>query len=185
VTSVDLVRPIGAPRAAAPFQGVLLTSNVRPVTTDTSWVGAAMQQSVPWVRTVGVEFGETSPERAVAHLPDAGELRNHVGGPHAAMIFGLGETASGAVGLAAFGATAERATPLVVRSEVHYLKLARGPLRAEAVLDRPAADVLAELDEGKRPEFAVHVTITDAEGRETSRMTVVWTLRPNRQHPVG
>ncbi len=48
------------------------------------------------------------------------------------------------------------------------------------MLDRPAADVLAELDEGKRPEFAVDVTITDESGRETTRMTVVWTLRPNR-----
>jgi acyl-coenzyme A thioesterase PaaI-like protein len=159
---------------------VLLTSNILLVTTDTSWVGAAMQASVAWVKTVGVEFGEVTPERVVAHLPDAAELRNHVGGPHAAMIFGLGETASGAVSLAAFGATMERATPLPVRSEISYLKVARGPLTAEAVLDRPAADVLAELDEGKRPEFAVRVTITDAEGRETTRMTVVWTLRPNR-----
>ncbi|GAA1249554.1 DUF4442 domain-containing protein [Pseudonocardia aurantiaca] len=150
------------------------------MTTDTGWVGSAMQQSVPWVKSAGVEFGETTPERAVAHLPDAAEVHNHVGGPHAAMIFGLGETASGALSLAAFGATMERATPLVVRSEVHYLKFARGPLSAEAVLDRPAADVLAELDEGKRPEFAVDVTITDASGRETTRMTVVWTLRPNR-----
>jgi acyl-coenzyme A thioesterase PaaI-like protein len=150
------------------------------VTTDTSWVGAAMKQTVPWVRTVGVEFGEITAERAIAYLPDVAEQHNHVGGPHAAMIFGLGETASGAVGLASFGAAMERATPLVVRSEIGYLKLARGPLTAVAVLDRPAAEVLAELDAGTRPEFTVTVTITDAEGRETSRMTVAWTLRPNR-----
>jgi acyl-coenzyme A thioesterase PaaI-like protein len=159
---------------------VLLASNLRAVTTDTSWVGSAMQQSVPWVRTVGVEFGETTPERAVVHLPDADGMRNHVGGPHAAVIFGLGETASGAVVLAAFGATMEKATPLVVRSEIHYVKLARGRLTAQAVLGRPAADVLAELDEGHRPEFAVEVGVTDESGRETTRMTVVWTLRPHR-----
>lgn len=151
------------------------------MTTDTSWVGAALRQTVPWVRAVGVEFGEITAERAVAHLPDMPEHHNHVGGPHAAMVFGLGETASGAVGLATFGATMQRATPLVVRAEIGYLKLARGPLTATAVLDRPAADVLAELDAGTRPEFTVTVTITDGEGRETTRMTVVWTLRPNRQ----
>jgi acyl-coenzyme A thioesterase PaaI-like protein len=150
------------------------------VTTDTSWVGPAMRQRVPWVATVGIEFGETTAQRAVAHLPDAAELHNHVGGPHAAVVFGLGETASGAVGLAAFGAAMDRATPLVVRSEVRYLALARGRLTAEAVLDRPAAEVLAELDEGRRPEFAVDVTVTDENGRETTRMTVLWTLRPNR-----
>ena len=150
------------------------------MTTDTSWVGPAMHQSVPWVMTAGVEFGETTPQRVVAHLPEAAELHNHLAAPHAAMIFGLGETASGAVSLAAFGAAMERATPLVVRSEVRYLKLARGRLTAEAVLDRDPADVLAELDAGERPEFTVEVTITDESGRETTRMTVVWTLRPNR-----
>ncbi|MFC4944869.1 DUF4442 domain-containing protein [Pseudonocardia sp. GCM10023141] len=150
------------------------------MTVDTSWVGAAMGQTVPWVKSVGITFGETTAERAVAHLPDAADLHNHVGGPHAAMIFGLGETASGAVGLAAFGTVMERATPLVVRSEIGYVRLAKGPLTAVAVLDRPAADVLAELDAGTRPEFTVTVTITDADDRETTRMTVVWTLRPNR-----
>lgn len=150
------------------------------MTTDTTWVGATMGQTVPWVRTAGITFGEITAERAVAHLPDAPDLHNHVGGPHAAMIFGLGETASGAVGLAAFSGVMDRATPLVVRSEVGYLRLARGPLTAVAVLDRPVADVLAELDAGTRPEFTVSVTITDARDRETSRLTVVWTLRPNR-----
>jgi acyl-coenzyme A thioesterase PaaI-like protein len=139
-----------------------------------------MQQTVPWVRTVGIEFAEVTSERAVLHLPDDQELRNHVGGPHAAMIFGLGETATGAVTLAAFASTMERATPLPVRSEIAYQRIARGPLTAVAVLARPAADVLAELDAGARPEFGNDVTVTDGEGRETTRMTVVWTLRPNR-----
>ena len=139
-----------------------------------------MQKTVPWVRTVGIEFGEITPERAVVRLPNTPDLRNHVAGPHAAMIFGLGETASGAVGLAAFAHVMERVTPLPVRSEIAYRKVARGSLTAEAVLRRPAADVLAELDAGTRPEFGVEVTITDADGVETTRMTVVWTLRPNR-----
>lgn len=148
--------------------------------TDTSWVAAAMAQTVPWVRTVGITFGEVTAERVECRLPDDPELHNHVGGPHAAVIFGLGETASGAVGLAAFSSAMDRATPLVVRSEISYSRLARGPIDAVAVLDRPATEVLAELDGGTRPEFTVSVTITDAEGRETTRMTVVWTLRPNR-----
>jgi acyl-coenzyme A thioesterase PaaI-like protein len=139
-----------------------------------------MRQTVPWVGTVGIEFVEVAPERVVLRLPDDPALRNHVGGPHAAMIFGVGETATGAVTLAAFASTMERATPLPVRSEIAYQRIARGPLTAVAVLGRPAADVVAELESGARPEFDVDVTITDGEGRETTRMTVVWTLRPNR-----
>jgi acyl-coenzyme A thioesterase PaaI-like protein len=139
-----------------------------------------MQESVPWARTVGVEFLETTAERAVVRLEDEPDLRNHVGGPHAAMIFGLGETASGAVALAAFAHVVERATPLPVRCEITYRAVARGALTAEALLQRPVADVLAELDAGRRPEFDVAVVVTDADGRETTRMSVVWTLRPNR-----
>jgi len=139
-----------------------------------------MRRTVPWVGTVGVEFAEVAPERAVLRLPDDPGLRNHVGGPHAAMIFGLGETATGAVTLAAFGSALERATPLPVRSDIAYQRIARGPLTAVAVLGRPAAEVLAELDAGARPEFGIDVTVTDGDERETTRMTVVWTLRPNR-----
>lgn len=146
----------------------------------TDWVGAAVAQTVPWVVAADVRFGEITPGCAVAHLPDNPAQHNHVGGPHAAMIFGLGETASGAVTLAAFAATMDRATPLVVRAEITYSRLARGPLTAEAVLDRPPAEVLAELGGGARPEFTVTVTITDGDASVTARMVVVWTLRPNR-----
>ncbi|MFP5069357.1 DUF4442 domain-containing protein [Pseudonocardia nantongensis] len=149
------------------------------MTDDASWVAGAMTQAVPWVSTAGITFGEITTERAVAHLPDRPDQQNHVGGPHAAVIFGLGETASGAIGLAAFAAAGDRAVPLVVRSEIGYLKLARGDLRAEAILTRSVGEVLAELDAGTRPEFTVDVSITDADGRETGRMSVVWTLRPH------
>ncbi|WP_225978324.1 DUF4442 domain-containing protein [Gandjariella thermophila] len=143
-------------------------------------LGELMKQTVPWVRTTGVEFVEVAAGRVVATLPDHPDQRNHVGGPHAAMIFGLGETASGAVVLAAFGHCLDRATPLVARAEVEYRKLALGPLRAEAVLGRPAEEVVAELDAGERPEFPVPVIVGNADGVTTAELTVVWTLRPNR-----
>jgi len=147
---------------------------------DFDWVAGAMTSGVPWVRSSGVEFDRVDAIRAVCSLPDRPDLHNHVGGPHAAMIFGLAETASGAVGLAAFGGTAERATPLVVSSSVRYRALARGPLTAEAVLAHSAADVLAELDAGTRPEFTVDVTVRDAAGTDCATVTVVWTLKPVR-----
>ncbi|CAL9653610.1 DUF4442 domain-containing protein [Saccharothrix sp. NPDC042600] len=147
---------------------------------DYSFVADAMKQAVPWVKTSGVEFPEVAGDRVVAELPDAAETHNHVGGPHAAMIFGLGETASGAVAMAAFAPHMGKATPLVARSEIAYKKLALGVLRAEAVLGRPADEVVAELDAGTRPEFPVNVTVTNAEGVTTAEMVVVWTLKPNR-----
>lgn len=39
-----------------------------------------MDHRVPWVRAIGVRFGEITGERAVAKLPDDATFHNHVGG---------------------------------------------------------------------------------------------------------
>ncbi|NGY59549.1 DUF4442 domain-containing protein [Lentzea sp. NEAU-D13] len=147
---------------------------------DVSNLAASMKQAVPYVKTTGIDFEEASASRVVATLPDDETLHNHIGGPHAAMMFGLGESASGAVVMAAFAAHLGKATPLAVRAEIAYKKIAMGPLSAEAVLGRSADEVLAELESGTRPEFPVTITITDAAGVTTGEMTVVWTLKPAR-----
>jgi uncharacterized protein (TIGR00369 family) len=143
-------------------------------------VGEMMAATVPMVRTLDLEFTETGAERAVVVLPDQSAFHNHVGGPHAGAMFTLAESASGAVVLAAFGDQLQRAVPLAVRAEIGYRKLAMGPVTATAELGRPAADVLAELDAGERPEFPVQVTITREDGAVTGEMTIIWTLRPQR-----
>lgn len=147
---------------------------------DYSTIGETLKNTVPYINTAGIDFKEITATRVAATLPDVENQRNHVGGPHAAVSFGLAETASGAVLLAAFSEQLARAVPLVVRSEIVYKKLALGDLTAEAVLGRPAEEVVAELDAGTRPEFPVHVTVRNAEGATTAEMTVIWTLRPNR-----
>ncbi|MDM4722250.1 DUF4442 domain-containing protein [Micromonospora sp. WMMA1363] len=151
---------------------------------DSRQVAAGMLEAVPLVRTLGFEFVEVAAEadgevHAVVRLPDTPATHNHVGGPHAGAMFTLGETASGAVVLAAFAHLLDRATPLAVRADIAYQKLARGAVRATARLGRPVAEVIAELDAGRRPEFPVRVEIATEEGKPTGEMTVVWTLRPN------
>jgi acyl-coenzyme A thioesterase PaaI-like protein len=134
---------------------------------------------MPMARTLNLQFLETGPEKAVVALPDQGAFHNHVGGPHAGAMFTLGESASGAIVLAAFGDQLSRAVPLAVRAEIAYKKLAMGAVTATATLGRPAAEVVAELDAGERPEFPVAIEIQRADGSVTGEMTVVWTLRPN------
>ncbi|QNP76042.1 DUF4442 domain-containing protein [Streptomyces roseirectus] len=142
-------------------------------------IGEMLAATVPMARTLNLEFVETAPERAVVALPDQGDFHNHVGGPHAGAMFTLGESASGAIVLAAFGDQLTRAVPLAVSAQISYKKLAMGPVTATAVLGRPAADVVAELDRGERPEFPVTIELRRADGAVTGEMTVVWTLRPN------
>ncbi|MFF0150035.1 DUF4442 domain-containing protein [Micromonospora sp. NPDC005203] len=154
------------------------------MTIDSRQVAAGILEAVPFARTLGLEFVEVAPEaaggvRAVVRMPDSPATHNHVGGPHAGALFTLGETASGAVVLAAFGHLLDRAVPLAVRAEIAYRKLAMGPVRATARLGRPALDVIEEFESGRRPEFGVDVEIATEDGTPTSALTVIWTLRPN------
>jgi len=141
-------------------------------------LGEMMAATVPMVRTLGLEFLEATAERAVVAMPDQSAYHNHLGGPHAGAMFTLAESASGAIVLAAFGDQLSRAVPLAVRAEIGYRKLAMGRVTATAELGRPAAEVVAELDAGKRPEFPVEVAIRREDGTVTGEMTIVWTLRP-------
>ncbi|MFG2599058.1 uncharacterized protein (TIGR00369 family) [Streptomyces sp. 840.1] len=141
--------------------------------------GEMVAATVPMVRTLNLEFLESTAERAVVRLPDQADFHNHVGGPHAGAMFTLAESASGAIVIAAFGDQLTRAVPLAVKAEIGYQKLAMGDVTATATLGRPAAEVVAELDAGKRPEFPVAIRIQRADGAVTGEMTVVWTLRPN------
>ncbi|WP_345139355.1 DUF4442 domain-containing protein [Streptomyces mexicanus] len=149
------------------------------MTVDNASMGDMLAAAVPMVRTLNLEFIEVSPERAVLRLPDQPEYHNHVGGPHAGAMFTLAESASGAIVLTAFGDQLSRAVPLAVRAEIHYRKLAMGPVTATATLGPPAPDVVAELEAGTRPEFPVGIALRREDGDVTGEMTVVWTLRPN------
>jgi uncharacterized protein (TIGR00369 family) len=143
-------------------------------------IGEMLTATVPMARTLNLEFVTTTERTAVVRLPDQAEYHNHLGGPHAGAMFTLAESASGAIVLAAFGEQLNRAVPLAVSAEIHYRKLAMGPVTATATLGRDAADVVAQLDAGQRPEFPVAVAIQREDGAITGEMTVIWTLRPNR-----
>lgn len=149
------------------------------MTAEQMSIGEMLSATVPMARTLNLEYGEVTAERAVVRMPDQPDFHNHVGGPHAGAMFTLGESASGAIVLAAFGDQLSRAVPLAVRAEIGYKKLAMGPVTATATLGRPVADVVAELDAGKRPEFPVTIAIQREDQAITGEMTVVWTLRPN------
>src|SRR5258705_2175925 len=117
------------------------------MTVDARALAEGLIAAVPFARTVGIEVVDVAVDgddiRAVATLPDEERLHNHVAGPHAGALFALGETASGAVVMAAFGPHLALGTPLAVRADIAYKKLAIGPVRATATLCRCVVHVLA------------------------------------------
>ncbi|WP_084959301.1 DUF4442 domain-containing protein [Thermoactinospora rubra] len=143
-------------------------------------MGAFLQETVPFVRTLGIVYDKIENGVAVCRLPDRAELHNHVGGPHAGTLFTLAESASGAAVLSVFGDQLSRAVPLPTTATIRFRKVAQGEVVAEAKLLASRDAVLGRLDAGERPEFDVVVEVRNAEGVVVSELTVTWTLRPNR-----
>lgn len=139
-----------------------------------------MHGLVPLVASLDLEYVETTPERAVVRVVDAPERRNHVGGPHAAIAFGVAESATGAVAIAVFGDLLDRAVLLPVTATIDYLKIAKGDLTATARIEGDAtkvAEVRDAFEGGTRPEFDIVADITDASGEVTSRLRARWTIK--------
>ncbi|WP_018352566.1 DUF4442 domain-containing protein [Longispora albida] len=144
-------------------------------------IAASLRDAVPFVRTLGLEYLELEPGRALLRLPDDAAHHNHVAGPHAGAMFTLAESASGAIVIGSFAHLLDRATPLAARAEIRYQKLAMGPVLAEATLGRDAAEVEAELLAGGKPEFGVHVVLRTEDGTQTGEMTIFWALKPHKR----
>jgi uncharacterized protein (TIGR00369 family) len=149
--------------------------------TDYDAIRDLLPAMVPFVKTLGLEYLELDAERAVLRLRDEPSFHNHVGGPHAGALFTLAESASGAVVIGSFEDLLTTVTPLAASATISYSRLAKGPVTAEAVLGRPAAEVRAELSEtGATVQFPVQVTLRTEDGQVNAEMTISWALRPNR-----
>jgi acyl-coenzyme A thioesterase PaaI-like protein len=147
---------------------------------DSASVAAMLPQVVPMVGTLSLAIDDVQLQRAVLRLPDQAAYHNHLGGPHAGAMFTLAESASGALVLANYGDLLERVVPLAVEATIRYEAVAMGEVTAVATMEATAAEILARLDAGERPEFVVEIELTTPAGR-TGSMTVRWTLKPLRR----
>ena len=110
-----------------------------------------------FVNLLGPQVLSTEP--ALLRLDAGPELHNHVGGPHAAAIFGLGETAAFVVLLQVFGdLVGAGAIPLVKDAQIAYSAIVTGPLLAAASLAVGEEDgVRASVADRGRASFPVEV----------------------------
>lgn len=145
---------------------------------DKDAIRSLLEQAVPFNRHIGLRILDVGDEAKVA-LPEADELKNHVGSQHAAALFAAGEAASGAAVVGALADHMATVTPLARSAEIRYRKLALGPITASARLGRRTAEILEELRRDSRVEFDVTVEMTDGAGVAVAEMTVRWHLRRN------
>lgn len=134
-------------------------------------IAAVIHDNRGFVGTLGPRVLSTDP--ALLRLDAGPELHNHMGGPHAAAIFGLGETTAFVVLLQVFGDLVEQGVvPLVKDAQIGYAALATGPLLAAGTLTGDEQGVRASVDERGRATFPVEVRFRrEADDVETSAAT--------------
>jgi len=142
-------------------------------------VPALLHGASGFVGTLGPRVLSSSREGALLRLDAGPHLHNHLGGPHAAAIFGLGETAAFAVLLEVFGDLVEGGgVPLVKSSSIGYSGIATGPLLAAAALDADEAGTRARYAERGSASFDVQVTFRrESDDTETARATYAMALK--------
>lgn len=145
---------------------------------DLESVDTLMTQAVPFNRVLGVRVTVVEPERVEVVLPAAPERLNHVGTVHAAAQFGLGEAASGAMVVSAFGdVQADGYVPLAAEARITYRRGAKGDLRAVATLAREEQErIRRDVREAGKARFTVPVQLLDSTGTVTTEMNVEWAL---------
>lgn len=150
---------------------------------DSATIAQLIHTAPGFVRTLGPTVLRSNREEAVLRLDAGPELHNHIGGPHAAAIFGLGETAAFVLLLEGFGDLVEQGVvPLVKSAEISYTAVATGPLVATARLVGDGGQVQAaarrSLDERQVAVFGVDVVFTrESDAARTATMSPQMALK--------
>ena len=133
-----------------------------------------------FVRTLGPRVLSSTREGAVLRLDAGPELHNHLAGPHAAAIFGLGETTAFALLLELFGDLVETGSvvPLIKTGTITYSAVATGPLIATSRLVDDEASARASLDERGVASFDIEVLFRrETDDVQTAAMTARMALK--------
>lgn len=130
--------------------------------------------SVPFAKHVGVEIERIESGRATARLPFRAEGLNHLGTQHAAALFTLGEAASGAAMAGTFAPILLEIRPVAAQASIRFLAVAKGPVRADAVVTGDAKELVDAVKAGGKTQFPVVVTLTGEDQSKVGEMTVDW-----------
>jgi acyl-coenzyme A thioesterase PaaI-like protein len=146
---------------------------------DFEAVRAGMEQAIPFNKHLGLEVVAVADGSGSVRLPDDPALLNHVGSQHAGGLFSAAEAASGAAFVGAFAERMGEITPLARSARIDYRKLAKGPIVATGTLSEDKEALLGRLDADGRVEFAIDVSLRDADDVEVATTTVDWHVRKN------
>ena len=149
---------------------------------DLVWAGF---QKLGFLQYTGMESVEYTEGRNVVQMRPGPEHLNHNGDLHAAILFGLAETA--AMGASISGIVDLMGETFIVARDgrIEYLARAKGeagPIRATAELSGELLDgVRADIQARNPVELAVPVDITDNTGKSVAAASFTAVIRPRRK----
>lgn len=146
--------------------------------TEATDLRAAIEGGTAFARTLGPELVSVGDGEAVLRLDAPPSLHNHVGGPHAATLFGLGETAAAAVVVTVFqDLVKDGAVPLIKGAEIRYLAITTGVVTATARFGGGEDGVRESVALRGVAVFPVEVSIRTEDGTESCTMTAQMALK--------
>lgn len=130
---------------------------------------------VKFVGTAGLSIEELTDSRAVVFVKNRPRVQNHIGGIHAAAMALIAETATGfVVGMN----VPDAAVPVIKTMHIDFVRRAKGSLRAVAELDESQRQLILGTERG---DVTPKITVTDEEGNEPMKCTMVWAWTPKRK----
>lgn len=139
-----------------------------------------LADSIPFAKHCSVTLTTIGDGTAEAELPDRPELLNHIGSQHAAAMFCLAETASGAAMAGAFAPILLAVRPVAAEARISYLKVAKGTLTARARTEESGEALRGRMAQDGKVRFPVTIDIQDAGGESVAAMNVEWYVSPKR-----
>lgn len=135
----------------------------------------AMGRVVKYAGTSGLRFEKLTPNECIVVIKNRKKVQNHIGSVHAAAMGLLAETATGFM----TGLTVPDSRIIVIKSmHLEYLKQASGDMKAVATFSDKQLDYIRNTEKG---DINVPVVITDSNGVETVKATMIWAWAPKRR----
>ena len=141
-----------------------------------------IQQAVPFLGTVGITVLEAGAGQGRATIGNAPGVRNHLGTLHAAAVFGVAETASGA---AVVSVLADRLLPdgdsravraVVSDADINYWRPVRGTVVASARLSEVPPESLTADELIRRRNVSVTVDLADGDDQAVGVAGFHWII---------
>lgn len=127
---------------------------------------------VPFGNHAGIEITEVGPDRAVAEIPAADHLRNHLGTVHAGALFLAADIAGASAFVGALAPRLSEVEFLVLKnSGASFRKPATGRIRAVAAADERETRGILALPAGQRFDLDVKALCYDADDVLVAKFT--------------